>query len=307
MTIVKNLVAALMLAAVCCCLEAAPRAEEPAALERQFPEIARLVRHFGARMRSKEPAVRLDVLTELTYFHPRDSRLYPPFLRYLLKDPCPKIRWQAVHRLRQHGIFLKKQELPGSYEVPMVGLCRPNDPDSLARLRKMLSEPDHPRAGWAVTALAAAKDEGLLEPAKRLTDSGNVFVRFSAAAAYLELGRREEALRLLQAIADTDNEPSGCYKLWAAELMVRHGRREYIGTMIDATASRQGQGYADPGISLLEDLTGRYFGTAAEWRAWWKRTHPAKPRKRGQQDPGARPTQGPGIDPRPRRDAGGNP
>jgi len=244
-------------------------ARKSAALEIRFPEIARLIRHFGVRMCSKHAAVRLEVLTELTYFHPRDSKLYPPFLRYLLTDPSPKIRWEAIRRLREHGVFLRKDELPESYQVPIVGLCRPKAPKSLQRLRKMLADPNDVRAGWAVTALAAAKDSNVLEWANRLAGSRNVFVRFSAACACLELGQRDKALKLIRTIADTDHEASGFYKMSAAELMVRHGYKEYIGTLIEAVAGRFGQGYADAGIGVLADLTGKYYPTPSEWKAWW--------------------------------------
>ncbi|KKK51066.1 hypothetical protein LCGC14_3118680, partial [marine sediment metagenome] len=234
-------------------------------------EIARRIRHFDARMGSDNAAVRLKVLTELTYFHPRDSKLYPPLLRYLLKDPSPKVRWEAIKRLRAHGIFLTKAELPESYQVPMAGLCKPKDPESLARLRKMLSGTRGASAGWAITALAVAKDEKVLQLAGGLTDSRNVFVRFSAALAHLELGRRDRGLKLIQGIADTDDEASGFYKVWAAEVMVRHGREEYVGKLIEGVTHRFEKGYADPGIGILADLTGKYFPTPSQWKAWWKK------------------------------------
>ena len=236
-----------------------------------FPEIAALVGHFDVRMRSPDASVRQRVQMELTYFHPRDSKLYPPFFRYLLNDESPAIRWSAINHLRQHGVFLSVDELPESFNAPIAGLCRPSDPESLKRIRAIAAaDPHSANAGWAVTALAVAKDQAAIDLLGPLTDSENVFVRFSAALAYLELGRPETGLGLLRGIAETDREQSGYYKLRAAEQLVRSGETEYLGTLIAATSRRSGMGYADAGISILEDLTGEYFPTPEEWSAWWQ-------------------------------------
>ena len=221
-------------------------------------------------MRSQDAAVRQRMLSELTSCHPRDSKLYPPFLRYLLNDPSPAIRWAAISRLRDHGIFLSADELPASFELHTVGLVTPGDPESLERIRAMATDPHSPIAGWAVTALAAAQDHAAIELLGPLTDSKNIFVRYSAATAYLQLGRPEMSLPLLRGIAETDTDASGYYKLRSAEWLVRAGETEYLGALIEATAYRCNLGYADSGLSILEDLTGEYFPTAEQWQAWWE-------------------------------------
>ena len=243
----------------------------PPGWDEMFPEIAALARHFEVRMRSQDASVRQRVLTELMSSHPRDSKLYPPFLRYLLNDPSPDIRWEAVSRLRDHGIFLTADELPESFSMPIAGLCRPRDPENLERIRAMATaDPHSPAAGWAVTALAAAQDHATVKLLAPLTDSENVYVRYSAATAYVQLGKPEMGLPLLRSIAETDTDASGYYKLRSAEWLVRAGETEYMRTLIDATAHRCNLGYADSGLSILEDLTGEYFPTAAEWQAWWE-------------------------------------
>jgi len=258
-------------------------------LSRRFPEIAGLIRHFEIRMGSGSAHVRLRVLTELTYFHARDSRLYPPFLRYLVGDPSPKVRWEAVRRLRAHGIFLAAGELPESFDVPLVGACRPGDEKSLAALRRIVAANPHPAAGWAASALAVAKDARALELLKPLTGSRNVFVRYAAAVAYLELGRRETALPLLRGIATTDTEQSGFYRLCSAEMLVRFEGQKYMGLLIEAATGRVRHGYADAGIDVLADLTGEYFATPEEWRAWWRKrpaaTRPAPASRPSEQAP----------------------
>ena len=114
-------------------------------------------------------------------------------------------------------------------------------------------------------------------------------MRFSAAEAYLELGHEEAGLRLMRPIAESTDDASGFYQMSAAEILVRRGRREYLGMLICAMTRRTGMSYAGSGVGILEDLTGKYFPTAAEWKAWWdkhprrQRQPPLKPRQ--QTDP----------------------
>jgi len=255
------------------------RAPAPTLTE-SFPRIAGLIRHFEERMRSPDASVRKRVLTELTYFHRCNSEIYPPFLRYLLSDDSPVVRWAAIRKLRDHGIFLSADEVPESYEVPLVGLCEPGDPDSLASFRAIAAgNPNVAKAGWAITALAVAKDEAAIDLLGPLTDSENVFVRFSAAVGYLELGQEETGLELLVGITkpDTDQSGSAYYRQKSAELLVRAGQREYLETIIETTSHLFSQGSSDSGISILADLTGRYFATPKEWSAWWAQQDTASP------------------------------
>ena len=52
----------------------------------RFPAVAQRVAHLDRRLSAEDAVIRKRVLTELTYFRPRDSKIYPPFLRALLKD-----------------------------------------------------------------------------------------------------------------------------------------------------------------------------------------------------------------------------
>src|SRR5688572_17400976 len=71
----------------------------------RFPEVAKLVRHVDRRMGADE-GMRKRVITELTFGRPRDSKVYPPFLRALLDDPSAEIRGLAVDRLAEHQVDL---------------------------------------------------------------------------------------------------------------------------------------------------------------------------------------------------------
>lgn len=256
---------ALSLAAV------ASGAEQP--WSERFPEIAGRVRHFDERMGSADENARFKVMRKLMYDEHRDSEHFPPFLRAALKDPSPNIRWYAAHHLQQHHIFLSEQELPESFLVPFAGLVKPGDPGSIERTRRMAGGGNMGAgAGWAIKVLGLVKDQEARPLAKKLLESENVFTRFSAAMALLELGEecedKQAAIAELKAITKDKSDTSNFYRMRASEVLIRLGYREYFRTLIDAVNKREG--YGDSGINVLADLTGEYFATAAEWRVWWQ-------------------------------------
>jgi HEAT repeat protein len=264
--ILCGLVALFMaLASGCCapCSDDAVRMTRPRTdLERRFPEIAQRVPHFDARMRSGQS---FQVLTELMYFHPRDSRIYPPFLRYLLKESSPRMQWEAIRWLQRHGLAPDVSELPELLAIPALGHVRPRDPASLHRLRMLVVErPDgDPTAGWALIPLGLARDAECLPLARKRLKDKNIFVQFSAAEAMLELGHSKEAIPALQEIAASLNDSSGYYRMAAAERLVRAGNRAYLWSLVQAAEWRQSYS-----VTVLRDLTGVYFPTAAEYGQW---------------------------------------
>src|SRR5262249_3809249 len=131
---------------------------KPAAWSQRFPEIAGRIPHFDQRMASNDFVVRQKVLTELTYFQPRDSKLYPPFLKALLKDPAPEIRRQAIEKLWEHNIFLSDQELPTTFEVHFIGTFDRTKPGQVAKLRKAAESAEAP-GGWAIHNLGIIGDK----------------------------------------------------------------------------------------------------------------------------------------------------
>jgi len=237
------------------------------------PEIAKYVRHYDSRMSSSIPEVRLKVLTELTYFHQRDSKFYPSFLQLLLNDPSPAIRWQALARLDEHGITVSDTDLPVSVAVPMGGLLDRTSQDSIQRFRKQAASME-PEGGWAVRALGLMHDTQSRALALSLLESDNVFVRYSAACTLINLGEVEHGLQALRSITTAADDDSGCYRLCAAERLWRLGEKEHIEVIFDLYETRAS--YADGADGILEDLTGEYFITENEWRQWWNDTGKAK-------------------------------
>jgi hypothetical protein len=241
----------------------------------EFPEIARYVRHFDVRIRS--PKARLGVLTELTYFHPRNSRLYPPFFRRLLKDPSPRLRWEALSRLDDHGIRIPPENVPDVLLVPLAGLLDRTEPDSVARFRRLAAgNRDAAFAGWAIKALGLIGDADSVALAERLISSKNVFVRYSAAVALVHLGKAKKGRAELAKIVDAraPDDMTGYYRWSAAERLCRLGDWGYFPVLLGLFNARKG--YADGPLGTLEDLTGQYFLTLPEWRRWWERKGKAK-------------------------------
>jgi HEAT repeat protein len=209
------------------------------------------------------------VLTELTYFQPRNSKHYPPFLRALLADPSPTLRWQAVECLWEHNHFLDKKDLPAILEVPLMGEFAWQDPKHLERFRAAARSPEA-YGGWAIHALGIVGDKESIPLAKNLLASKNVFTRFSAAMTLLQLGEKKLAVDALHKISDAGDDTSGYYRCRAAEVLYRLGEKKAIETLLQVLADGTRADYADTPLELLADLTGQYFTTSAEWQRWWQ-------------------------------------
>jgi len=237
--------------------------------------------HLRERLECPDPEIRLHVLGQLQSFRIRDSAHYPPLLRHLLGDPSPEVRWEALARLDEHGVTVRPEELPETIAVPLAGILELRDPASVERMRSRAREGD----GWAILALGLVEDPGSVELALALGDAENPFVRHSAAVALLHLGCEEEArarLRSLAALpggvrgggrdptAIADGGPAArayWYNALAAERLVRLGETEFLGRLVELIPEP-----ASPLLigGILEDLTGTFRLTEAEWRAWWR-------------------------------------
>jgi HEAT repeat protein len=237
----------------------------------RFPAIAQRIPNLDQRMAADDVEIRKRVLTMLTAYRPRDSAVYPPFLLALLKDASSEIRGSAMRMLWEHHVFLRPDELPESFHIHFVGDFRWQDPKELARVRAMARSLDA-EGGWAIQALALVSDKEAIDLARALATSKNVFVRHSAAMALVQLGRKQEGIDLLHRITDAQDDETGYYRCRAAEDLSRLGERKAIEVLFDIMERKVRKDYMDDiPRDFLEDLTGRYFVTAAEGRAWWKK------------------------------------
>jgi len=242
----------------------------------RFPDVAARIRRLDQRLNSKEELIRQKVLTELTYFQSRQSKVYPPFFRALLKDASADVRGEAVHKLWEHGVFLTRKELPESFKVHFVGEFRWQQPMELDRVRLMAQDQDS-KGGWAIHALGIVGDADSAPLARNLLASKNVFTRFSAAVALIQLGEKKDGINALTLIRRAQDDVTGYYRYRSAEVLYRLGDRDAIVTLIDEMDSNMKGGYASGPLEILEDLTGEYFLTAAEWRKWWETQKEKKP------------------------------
>jgi len=255
------------------------------------------VRHLRERLECADPEVRLRASRDLTSFTPRDSRAYPPLFQRLLEDPSPQIAWRALVALDEHGVRIDPEAVPVVLDVPTIGVFRPRDPDSLAWMRGLARPPDPIRdpdppapepaedrfriaaaitprpgppsatPGWAIRALGLVGDVVSLEAARSLDTYENVFVRYSAALARMQLGDEAAGRERLRSLAaDFAADASHWYSALAAERLVRCGEEEFLAALIALIPLRRD--YAE-GTCLLEDLTGEFFPTEEGWRAWW--------------------------------------
>src|SRR5262245_59055953 len=103
----------------------------------RFPALAARIRHLDLRLASPDANVRKRVVNEVLLYQPRNSKLYPPFFRALLKDPSPAIRGLAIHHLWEHHVFLKRIELPDTFDVHFVGEFRWREEKEMGRVRAM--------------------------------------------------------------------------------------------------------------------------------------------------------------------------
>jgi hypothetical protein len=236
----------------------------------RFPAIAGRIPHLDQRLADQDAATRIGVLRELTYFRPRDSKAYPPFLAALLEDPSSDVRGEAIELLWEHHVFLKLEQLPDSFSVPFLGEIHWKDPVELERVREMALRPDTPEGGWALHVLGLLDDLGSIPLARALLESKNVFVRHSAAVVLVQLGQREVGLEALRALTGVADDESGYYRCRAAEDLVRFGEREAVDVLIDLMEAGSRAGYANGPREILEDLTGQYFTTAVAARTWVK-------------------------------------
>jgi len=242
----------------------------------RFPEIARRVPHLDRRMAADDVEVRKRVLRTLNFVRLRDSKVYPPFFRALLKDPSPEIRGLAVYQLWEHMVFLDPKELPESFHVHFVDDFQWKDPKELARVRT-IAQALNADGGWAIQALALVGDKEAIPLARAQLKSMNIFVRHSAALALVQLGQSKEGIEALHRITDAGDDGTGFYRYRAAECLIRLGERKAIAQLIEMMERKTRENYVDGPREILEDLTGQYFITAAEARAWWK--------KNGEKDP----------------------
>lgn len=223
-----------------------------------FPELACRVPHFDERLNGDDRDVRLSAVRTAMMSERRNSKLFPPFFRALLRDPDPEIAWTALSGLGDYDLAIAPDERPARIEVPLAGRFDVRDFKDRLRLRGLALRGSEALQGWALRALMLIGDEQTVALAEPLTKSDNAFVRFNAAAALLRNGKPELAIPVLQALVDQNEY---YYGVVAAELLARRGHRDALQSLRRVLDTRvpPGQGSSKDLVrDILADLTGAY-------------------------------------------------
>jgi HEAT repeat protein len=267
-----NLTRVTLLLPLAALLSATPAVAQPEkkSWSQKHPELAVRIGNLDKRMSSDDVHIRKRVLNALLSGRPRDSKQYPPFLRDMLRDPSPNLRGDAIEHLWEHNQFLDRKDLPATFHVHFVGVFDWNNAQELQRVRDM-ARSSGPDGGWAIHALGIVGDKESIATAKTLLASNNVFTRFSAAVALVQLGERQAGIDALHGVTDARDDAIDYYRLRAAEVLYRLGEKKAIETLFAVHESNKLREHLFGPLEILEDLTGQFFSTAAEWREWWRR------------------------------------
>ncbi len=223
-----------------------------------FPELACRVQHIDERLDSGDRDVRLSTVRKIVFSDARNSKLYPPFYKALLRDPDPEIAWIALSGLGDHDIAVAPSELPARIAVPLAGTFNVQSFKDRLGLRNLAIRGADAVNGWALRALMLIGDEQTATLAQPLTKSGNAFVRFTAGAALMRAGKPEMAKPVLQALVDKNEY---YYGVVAAELLARRGDRDvlqYLRSLVDARVPPGQTNSKEFVRDILADLTGVY-------------------------------------------------
>lgn len=241
----------------------------------QFPEIACRLPHLNERLNSSNAQVRRGAVRSVLWGQPAytaDPDAKSRLARQFLVDPDPEIAWVALESLYNRKILVEPNALPQSVLIPLHGIISPRSERDLARLRSFAGSPPigppDPRLvvgreaerGWALKALAAFRDSAVPQLARALTESPNVFNRYTAAVALLE-SDRPRALGLLREITKTQES---FYRWSAAAVLCREGEESALWILRDQLAQ------ANPEeqfriADTLEELTGFFSADPNEW------------------------------------------
>ncbi|MBI3823539.1 MAG: HEAT repeat domain-containing protein [Planctomycetes bacterium] len=254
-----------------------------------YPGLAARIPFFEKRLNSADPRIREEVIRGIGFqsagrdVHEETARLF----KRLCKDPDPHLRGLAVHALHQEWIAIAEKDLPrtftGYHRDQKVDL---DDKELVAHLIKEC-ELGGPRGGYAAYVLSLVPSKQALASLRKLGADQNIFARYMAARALIHSGDNEGAKAILEPMV-AEAAPVGFkiggldpyYVTLACRAYMNLGPREKtkgIGRLValmellDDSPDANDQNRLQFIRWQLAAVSGEYFETPGEARAWLKR------------------------------------
>jgi len=250
----------------------------------QHSQLANRIPFFRDRLTSPNVAVRYELMLNIGENLPLPEA--EKVLRAMMKDPDAAIRDQAVRRLLAVGCPVRPSELP-----PLFAGVDRADSKALADFRDKLrgtpkSQPGRENeslennisapgaaAGYAAQLLGVLGDETDIPRLEALLNRENIYVRFTAANALINLGAEESGRKALTAIADAKSIPDNYFYIRQALLNLhRMGDRNALANLashlksIESSAEPNARSNYVQGLKALACLTGTWKNSASEWQ-----------------------------------------
>jgi hypothetical protein len=276
---------------------AAPLVPDPPIRSAEFPTVAARVQSFEQRVNAADPKLRRIVVMEAFGRFPVAKPDAIAFFRRMLQDPDPLPRGTAVRKLYELWVPVEVKELPqvfvGYSERETIDLEDANLEQSLIAQCQKGGAP----GGWAAYALGLLRRREAKPTLIYLGNDKNVFARYTAGRALIDMGERAEGLAILRAVIEPAFQPipqgetrasyrtggtDPYYTAMAARTLVGlggaervEGLRRLIGLLGELETSKDinDANRLETARVLLQDVTGAYFNSAREAQAWLQ-AHP---------------------------------
>jgi len=202
----RTLAAAIAALALCLSAGAGETPAQPIT-QKQFPSVAKRVAFFEQRINSPDAAIRKRALSEAGYFFMAPDREYTAFLQRMSNDPDPAVAGRAVRKLHSLFVPIDVEQLParlaGYHDGMILDLT-----DKAATIASLLSAckaggAGKAGAGWAAYSLGLLKHQPAAAALKALATDKNIFNRYSAGRALLDLGEHDAARDILREVAES--------------------------------------------------------------------------------------------------------
>lgn len=259
----------------------------------RFSALHQLIPFFADRLASKHDFVRYRLMADAGELLPMGEA--EQLLREMARvDPDLATRQQALVRLVSRGYRIDSSEMPRKFSWPGWPVIDTEDEEQMRQILRELrgeesqdSRDDFPRtsikrpgpqAGSAIQLLGLLGDRSDVARLRPLLDSENIFIRFSAAIALINLGGTRSGIEGLNRIAQAEPEPSNHVYVTNALLTLRRSGDktavyrylDYL-AVLEADDEHHARLHYTQGLEELGQLFGIWRDDIESWRSWWEK------------------------------------